>query len=1582
MAIDAAPPPVSTRAPELPVPPPAARPSRVPLLLLLAMLLIGAAFRFNGLDWDEGKFLHPDELHVTDVISNRIEAPRLDNLGALLNPDISPLNPRSVDPARLPEENPRPRQFAYGSLPLFVTDFAAWIWGKLTDENWNLFYKIFRVGRVLTVICDLITILLAFGLARRAYGTTAGLIAAGAYSLATMPVQLAHFFVTDTWTATFVTATLWATLVAVRRGDTRSFAIAGLLAGCSVATKATVAIVGLPILVAAILVARRGQFPLAERAGRFAQAIGIVGLAGLFTFFLFEPYAIINPQVYLRDIGEQSGIISGRLDVPYTRQYVGTIPLVFQAKNLLGWELGPLLGVTALLGLAWTFRRAWKRRDEVDLVLLAWIVPYLGLLAVNEAKFMRYLLPAIPVLCAFGAKLLVDLGKLPDRWTVDGGRWTDSWRTQSNGATTSGAQPTSQSLLLTGYAATSPTPRPAAHHPPSTADHLRRWGTIGLVWLVLGGTALTTLAFSAIYSRTHTQVAASRWFYENVPKGAKISAENWDHSLPLPLDGGFDLGSYDYEQVSFDLYNDTPYCNAGLGRTGDRYCSPNNEATRDYIIEQLTKTDYVIQATNRLSGSIPRLPWRYPVQQQYYELLFAERLGFVKVYDNASYPTLGPFEFDDSWMDESFTVYDHPHAIIYKKERQLSQEELRALFEPVMDRPLSPHRAPKEDYGKPLLLTQLVDQLPAVRDYAWNKAIGYNGLGATLLWLLTVEMIGVLALPLTLRIFRHFPDRGWGVSKLIGWLVLAYPIWLLASLRLGQFTLPFLLIALLAGAAAALTATYRWRNWYRHTLRGARVGILASEGVFLLAGAFFLFLRLKNPDLWHTYQGGEKPMELAHLNGILRSVNFPPLDPWYADGYINYYYYGQYLVATLVKLTGIPIEVAFNLAMPTISALVAAATFSVAGCLAGLVLGTVARNGAPALRRMWPHTPLVFGALGAVFFVGMGNLDTAARLIGRVRDGDTRPIGFDYFWGGSRTIEGAITETPYFTQVWADLHAHAIALPFAILALGTIIALVTLGMTAGSTRQTFRQFLPALALLALTLGALFCTNAWDVPTYLLVTGAGLFHALRVRSERRRWGGEQVELSAPRRIALTIILPLFLAGVGTAATGAAAYLLYLPFFRNFKAIVGGIGRTRIPTPLIYYLDHFGFFMALIVLVIVTGALAQLHRRGRRSLLAGVALLAIAAALLGSRATFLTELVARRSRFFVNRLYLDPAWTFGQTAALLSALLVCLLALWVFNWGRTRVQLPLALLIAGVGVTLGPEVIFVADDLMGGDWERMNTVFKFYMQGWTLFTIGGIGALAWVWQSAPRWSGVPFRRLKERDARRGNAAGLRIFLGAVPAILLIASFAYPLVATQPRLAEQFPRPAGMGPTLNGYRWMEYGTIPTEQCREMGFADDYMAIKWLNETVVGTPVIAEAAIGPYRGNGSRFSIATGLPTILGWDRHEYQQRPPEGIARRVDDVRLLYNSPDVARKLAILREYHVSYIVVGSVERNWYYSPPAGSPGCSTKDAYASAEGLAALEGLTGRYLEPAFRSGETVIYRVLPAAYSSGVAAGPR
>src|SRR5215470_12109758 len=84
--------------------------------LLIPIVLLALAFRLYGLKWDDGYHLHPDERFISIVITDRILPDWPPKWSTLLQPDISPLNPRSDDPV-----THQPRDFAYGSLPLFVT---------------------------------------------------------------------------------------------------------------------------------------------------------------------------------------------------------------------------------------------------------------------------------------------------------------------------------------------------------------------------------------------------------------------------------------------------------------------------------------------------------------------------------------------------------------------------------------------------------------------------------------------------------------------------------------------------------------------------------------------------------------------------------------------------------------------------------------------------------------------------------------------------------------------------------------------------------------------------------------------------------------------------------------------------------------------------------------------------------------------------------------------------------------------------------------------------------------------------------------------------------------------------------------------------------------------------------------------------------------------------------------------------------------------------------------------------------------------------------------------------------------------
>jgi uncharacterized membrane protein len=212
------------------------------------------------------------------------------------------------------------------------------------------------------------------------------------------------------------------------------------------------------------------------------------------------------------------------------------------------------------------------------------------------------------------------------------------------------------------------------------------------------------------------------------------------------------------------------------------------------------------------------------------------------------------------------------------------------------------------------------------------------------------------------------------------------------------------------------------------------------------------------------------------------------------------------------------------------------------------------------------------------------------------------------------------------------------------------------------------------------------------------------------------------------------------------------------------------------------------------------------------------------------------------------------------------------------------------------------------------------------------------------------------LRARWARAGLAVG---------AVVIVASLLYPVLATAPRLQQRFETQPAFG-TLNALDWMTFGTVDWRDSDERGqltFAGDRAAIDWLNDNVPGSPVIAEAAIGPYRCNGSRISIATGLPTIIGWERHQQQQRYPDALGERSEDVRRLYLSPDPVEKEAILHKYGVAYVVVGDLERVY----PISDNSCA---ATGSAAGIAAFDQMVGTTLDVAFAAEGTTIFRVLP------------
>jgi uncharacterized membrane protein len=201
-------------------------------------------------------------------------------------------------------------------------------------------------------------------------------------------------------------------------------------------------------------------------------------------------------------------------------------------------------------------------------------------------------------------------------------------------------------------------------------------------------------------------------------------------------------------------------------------------------------------------------------------------------------------------------------------------------------------------------------------------------------------------------------------------------------------------------------------------------------------------------------------------------------------------------------------------------------------------------------------------------------------------------------------------------------------------------------------------------------------------------------------------------------------------------------------------------------------------------------------------------------------------------------------------------------------------------------------------------------------------------------------------------------------ALLVILGVCGLAYPLLATGDRLGHRMESSPG-GLSLAGYAWMDRGYIHNQVGEPIEFTGDYHAIEWLKENLEGNEVILEASIGPYRGGGSRISSATGLPTLLGWDSHQSQQRGSAMVGPRFMDIREIYQTNDLDRKLLLLHRYRVRYVVVGDVER---YSIIGNVPDDADPDYYSTPQGIEAFDQLVGDGLEIAFQNADTIVYRV--------------
>lgn len=552
------------------------------------ILICAFVFRTYNLNWDQNYNLHPDERAI---------------IMFTLALDL----PRSIDEFIAPSSPLNPHFFAYGNLPLYLLKIIAHLVYPLSPAI-TTYGGIHIIGRFISVIADMGTILLIYLIGKKLFNTPVALLGMFLYAFSVFPIQASHFYAVDVLLTFFITLSLFQLVRSYQHTTIRNACLSGIFIGLALATKiSALALISAMVITISIdfllIVAQaphkpRHWFPHIPKLIKKILHLGILmALCVMITFSITEPYAIISFQEFLEQNLLQSKMTRDAFTFPYTLQYVGILPFWYQIKNILLWGMGPLIAVLSFSGVGYFMFSLVKHRNKKnwapEIILLTFYLVYFMIVSTFAVGWMRYMLPAYPFLSICGGLLL--------------------FRMQQ-----------------------------------AVSKNVRLFFLFFFVFF----SVLWPVSFMHIYTQPNTRVLATEWIHATIPSGKTIAIEHWDDSLPL-------TGQERYNMITYPLYD------------------PDTQEKWSLMNEKLRKTDYIIIASNRLYAPLQKLTdcqtlppqFCYPLTAKYYQKLFNGNLGFTKVSELAVYPTI-PFlniPIDDQKADESFTVYDHPKVMIFKK---------------------------------------------------------------------------------------------------------------------------------------------------------------------------------------------------------------------------------------------------------------------------------------------------------------------------------------------------------------------------------------------------------------------------------------------------------------------------------------------------------------------------------------------------------------------------------------------------------------------------------------------------------------------------------------------------------------------------------------------------------------------------------------------------------------------------------------------------------------------------------------------------------------------------------------------------
>lgn len=472
-------------------------------LILIAVLFYT---RFVNLGWGLPYPMHPDERNMA-VAVQQLSCPPLSSLITCFNPHF----------------------FAYGQFPLYLAYGGVQIYHDIIGEvgpptflEATLALRTISALSSILLVFILIKIITLFFPKKRLSTFDLRLLTLIFFIFQPYAIQFAHFGTTESLLMLFYCLIIYFSLLLLSTFDLRLsvkyLLLAGIFSGLSLGTKtSSILFLGVPIVIIIMKELAGGRIEGAQqraqtatpirhlarlehwwealKSDRICQLIIKIFLyifTSLLFFILSSPQSFLNWNDFISSMNYESSVGLGTYLPFYTRQFTGTIPIVFQFQHILPYVLGwpqLILGILGFVFLPWKIK---KNRQELLISIL--MNPYnilrfallLSFLPPSFffAKWTRFISSSFPLFSLFAILFLLQYAKK----------------------------------------------------------------NIKVITIIIFITVIPGISFLSIYTSPDIRFTASEWIYKNIPSNSKIISET-ANVIDIPV------GAHSYLLNSLNFYD-------------------------------------------------------------------------------------------------------------------------------------------------------------------------------------------------------------------------------------------------------------------------------------------------------------------------------------------------------------------------------------------------------------------------------------------------------------------------------------------------------------------------------------------------------------------------------------------------------------------------------------------------------------------------------------------------------------------------------------------------------------------------------------------------------------------------------------------------------------------------------------------------------------------------------------------------------------------------------------------------------------------------------------------------------------------